>query len=464
MKKWLPIPTRAQWNQWSLPSKVTFVGTVISAISLLLSLIFFSWPLSDGAGRSSPEISASQRRTALTTADARLAIDAMVHEFPGSSELRVLSITSPVEGIVAVALTPPYREFPNVVLFAYDEGARHWKRVLEGLSLGIQAHKSSTLDIHTVEEAVDVMQPTEEEARRYLPTISLSFGWVAVPYDRFIHFHPSGRETYYLDKHNYARLAGELSEHPRPDKDTECTLFDTPELMGLSLSHSSGRFELQAQTANNQNWTVTFVGIDGNGRLDQKLIRVSKPVTSRETDQEDSALVKLSPDAKIAATAREYQSFPPVARIAFSDIAYPGDPKEYRAMAGHGLLLVTALSQVVDELPPQPYLIVEGRRRHLRLITQEWSTPADSVVLTVFGRFRVDTLYLIPLESSSRGKEVLLDFAKNRTGFKLPPVPAALPDQLRQVVADPPSARVEPDREAMLNLIQREFPALVRPR
>lgn len=35
--------------------------------------------------------------------------------------------------ITAVAIKPPYREFPNVIIFYYDDINKHWKRIKEGL-------------------------------------------------------------------------------------------------------------------------------------------------------------------------------------------------------------------------------------------------------------------------------------------------------------------------------------------
>ena len=455
MKKRLLIPTRTQWNQWSLPSKLTFVGTAVGVASLVLSMLFFWWPFPDWEDRSA---------AALTTADAHLAIEAMVNPSLGDGDLQIQSITSPVEGISAVTITPPYREFPNIVLFVHDSGLRRWKRVREGLSLGIQADRSKVLDLHTVGLAVDVMQPTEEDARKYLPSLALAFGWVAVPYDKFIHFHPSGRESYYVDKRGYSQFATELSEHPRPDKDTECTLFDTPDLTTVSLSHSSGRFELRALTANDQTWIVTFEGIDSRGLLAAKVVRVEKAHAPHGTGQAESIPVEFDLEARIANAAQEYGSVAPIARIAFHEIAYPATPEEYRAMAGHGLVLITAMSHVADELPPQPYLLVDRRRSPLSLITQEWSTPADDTVVRAFGRFRTDGLYLLPIGPSSRGRDLLLDFGTTREGFRLTPIPKLLPAQLESARADSGGTKREPERDVVLKLIEREFPTLIKPR
>src|SRR5439155_18241454 len=38
---WHLLPTRAQWRQWSLPSKLTCIGAYAGVLSILL---FFLWP------------------------------------------------------------------------------------------------------------------------------------------------------------------------------------------------------------------------------------------------------------------------------------------------------------------------------------------------------------------------------------------------------------------------------------
>ena len=44
MWKILLIPTKKQWKAWSLPSKLTFVGTYVGLVALILTIIFFFWP------------------------------------------------------------------------------------------------------------------------------------------------------------------------------------------------------------------------------------------------------------------------------------------------------------------------------------------------------------------------------------------------------------------------------------
>jgi hypothetical protein len=209
---------------------------------------------------------------ALTSDLALLAIKAMVKEFPGISPLRILSITSPVNGITAVAIQPPYREFPNVVLFRYDEDAKGWKRIPEALCLGIQSKVSKILDLHTAGHAADILQLDSAEDRRKMSDMAANSGMVVVSYQRFAHLHAGGGELYYLDKQDFPRLARQLMVITKKVDPDNCTLFDMPDILGVSFSHDSGRFKLTARTSNNQEWTVSFAGIDQRGQLDQKSI------------------------------------------------------------------------------------------------------------------------------------------------------------------------------------------------
>ena len=38
------LPTKVQWNSWSLPSKLGCIGTYLGALSIILTLVFFLWP------------------------------------------------------------------------------------------------------------------------------------------------------------------------------------------------------------------------------------------------------------------------------------------------------------------------------------------------------------------------------------------------------------------------------------
>lgn len=166
-------------------------------------------------------------------------------------------------------------------------------------------------------------------------------------------------------------------------------------------------------------------------------------------------------EGRIAAAAREYRQYAPVPRVAFFDIAYPADTAEYRRMGGHAVILVTALSQIRDELPVTPYLRTKTGDVTLRLVT--WvvggGNPSDSIVPTVFGTNRIDALYLIPVHQAALGADLLVDYARNRTGFKLGSIAASLPPALQPTPRVAAGAQPAPD--AILRLIQREYPGFV---
>jgi hypothetical protein len=233
---------------------------------------FKSWAEPSIRGGKQSGSAISEPPAALTSEQALLTINAMVKEIPGMSQLRILSITNPVNGLSAVAIEPPYREFPNVIIFHYNKGAKRWERASEALCLGIQRVISKVLDLHTTGQAIDIEQPTSPEAQRKFSDTFSRHGMVMVPYQRFAHLHPVGRESYYLDKRDFPKLARQLRLITEPDADISCKLFDMPRLISVSLGQDSGRFKLTGRTSNNQEWTVTFTGIDQKGCLDQKSI------------------------------------------------------------------------------------------------------------------------------------------------------------------------------------------------
>jgi len=40
------IPTRAQWRRWSLPSKAGYTSLHIALFAIILSFVFYRWPVS----------------------------------------------------------------------------------------------------------------------------------------------------------------------------------------------------------------------------------------------------------------------------------------------------------------------------------------------------------------------------------------------------------------------------------
>jgi hypothetical protein len=167
--------------------------------------------------------------------------------------------------------------------------------------------------------------------------------------------------------------------------------------------------------------------------------------------------------ARIAKTAREYRAYAPVPRVGFFDVAFPADGAEYRRMAGSGLVLITVLTQTENELPiARLYVRLNGVERDLEQLTSvrslETSTDANAAI--VFGNFRVDALYVLPLNESIYGGDFVIDFARNRQGFRLGVMPQSVPTHLRGL--DVPRGARRPESSALLEMVHREYPAFVR--
>lgn len=271
LRQFLLLPTGDQWRGWSLPSRLGFVGTYVGIISLFLSVAFFLWPtttpptIKDLPFAESPEF--------LQQDTARDLISQMVRELEGMSSMKILNVTNPVKGMVAVAIHPPYREFPNVILFRFDEVKGRWQRVFEGLTLGLTPKGSEILDIHTVGYGVDIKAVDSGRAMDVVTDTALSRGFMVVEYEKFFHLHPVGPEGYFLDKKSHTRLIKRLFPRKKDSiYDLQCALYNVPDIVSLSLSYEGTRFVLKAVTDNNQAWSVGFAGVDASGRLDRKVI------------------------------------------------------------------------------------------------------------------------------------------------------------------------------------------------
>lgn len=152
------------------------------------------------------------------------------------------------------------------------------------------------------------------------------------------------------------------------------------------------------------------------------------------------------------------QVFP---RIAFADVTYPADEEEYAALAGHAILLVTALAWSADELPLKRVYVRSGSDRVAleRLAVVLSRQPAERASAGIFGRYRADALYLLPAKLVMRKSQLLVDFARNRNGFGLLSFGGALHEKLAWM-RTARSRGEKPSKEALARILNREFPGL----
>ena len=46
IRRFALIPTKVQWRMWSLPSKLTCIGAYLGVLAIILTVIFYVWPMS----------------------------------------------------------------------------------------------------------------------------------------------------------------------------------------------------------------------------------------------------------------------------------------------------------------------------------------------------------------------------------------------------------------------------------
>src|SRR5450432_437096 len=95
-------------------------------------------------------------------------------------------------------------------------------------------------------------------------------------------------------------------------------------------------------------------------------------------------------DERLESVAKEYKDRGQLARVALYDIAFPADPAEYRSLGGYAVMLVSAIAQAKDELPPKRvYVRMPESVIELQLISSSSSViPPDSPIAKAFGTHR----------------------------------------------------------------------------
>jgi hypothetical protein len=204
----------------------------------------------------------------------------------GDYSYKILSISEIIDNVIAVSLIPPYREFPNIILFKVNQKDGSLSRIYEALCLGIQDEPSGVPDLHTVGNAIDFtfnknapMSLDDKTAKSAISSFEKEGGTI-VPYGKFFHGHFGQRtkQRYLIDKTQYKKFAlALLGERYNEYPDQECMMYDTPNLREIKFFKKDGKYNIAAKTANNQKWTVTFKDVDADNKyLIDKSISVEK--------------------------------------------------------------------------------------------------------------------------------------------------------------------------------------------
>jgi hypothetical protein len=168
-------------------------------------------------------------------------------------------------------------------------------------------------------------------------------------------------------------------------------------------------------------------------------------------------------NARLENYASEYESYAPIPRFAIFDIGYPMSVEEYNKLDGNAVFMITGLTQKENMLPfKKIYASVGGKEVELTLIKSVLSKNDDakSQVVKVFGSYRVDALYLMPVYLRFRPASVMALFSNDEergplliAGFD-GPKPAAI-----SMLPDKEPTGKGPDKASLDTFLRREYPA-----
>jgi len=204
-------------------------------------------------------------------------VDALFDMVQGdiASKFDILAQTEVVDGWFAVAIDPPYREFPNVILFRWT--ATGWVRITEGLGAGVQPYPSPYLDLHVAGLAYDLAigdgRPMSKATTDHVHSVGRKAGINSVIHDGLVHNHRMGRESYFLDRRPAHRALGVLYPDFQAESGTEpegpatCSSVDYPPLSTIELHADERDKVLIAVTRSGQEWEFRWTGVDDEGLL-----------------------------------------------------------------------------------------------------------------------------------------------------------------------------------------------------
>jgi hypothetical protein len=147
------------------------------------------------------------------------------------------------------------------------------------------------------------------------------------------------------------------------------------------------------------------------------------------------------------------------------NIAYPEDRPSYEALNGHALLLLTAISHKKEELPLKSvYVQQDATRTELQRIAMVLSDQSNSenISVKVFGAYRMDAVYALPIQLRMKTGTLTVDFAQNYSGVKVATFGSPLPKGVAELVSNPLKNQTIPPLSVLEAFMEDEFPTLTK--
>ncbi|MCC6887850.1 MAG: hypothetical protein IT536_04875 [Hyphomicrobiales bacterium] len=184
---------------------------------------------------------------------------------------------------------------------------------------------------------------------------------------------------------------------------------------------------------------------------------------SAQTVPPASAPQPMSPqamDKRLHEQAALIQKVNPVGadRVVVYDLRWPKDADEYKALGKNALLLIGAVTRNKKELPVKKVYLRIGEKDIVlrRVFSKRTELSAASSVAKLFGAFREDALFVVPIGSLLASGTVFADFALNRTEFRLNSAPPGAPAFVK---ADTDKGEgSDPSPDTLKTILARDYP------
>ncbi|HVT54562.1 MAG TPA: hypothetical protein VHD34_00745 [Xanthobacteraceae bacterium] len=195
------------------------------------------------------------------------------------------------------------------------------------------------------------------------------------------------------------------------------------------------------------------------------LLFLATAAYSQVTNKNSDATGAVTPDdmtKRLEHSAEKLNKANPAGadRAAQFDFAWAQDEEEYKALAKHVIVLVSAVSKTKKELPLKRVYIRDKWRHEIpleQISSERREVPKDSITYSIFGPYREDSFYLAPAGLMKGEGEVLADFAANRTGFRLYVLPGTPPDFIEADRHATSAKNARPDPVALKAILEREY-------
>lgn len=180
--------------------------------------------------------------------------------------------------------------------------------------------------------------------------------------------------------------------------------------------------------------------------------------TSQQTDAYVTpAVMERRINDRALEIQRTYPAGTTAARTIQINVSPAASAAENTAMGGNALVLLSVVTHKSEELPLQRafFRLASGDEAPLKLLgrSRQPITP-DSAAHLLYGPYREDSFYLMPVHLLVEEGTVLADFTTNRTDFRIFQFPIDAPDYWKPDVLSGQS----PDPATLASVFARDFP------